>query len=106
MKISRCAPNITHVNLSYNQQLTSISLRRLLEHATLKYVNVGYCDNIWTYFDPNAAGWDIALGRRSICKMAKGPQICQECLIRVFEKKHKDHLKVDVCCYGLTVTIN
>ncbi|ENN77089.1 hypothetical protein YQE_06424, partial [Dendroctonus ponderosae] len=102
----RSAPNITHVNLSNNPDLTSISLRRLLEHATLNYVNVQYCDSIWAYFDTNAAGWGIALGRKSLCKIAKGPQTYQNCLIQVFEEKHKDHLKVDVSYYALTVAIN
>lgn len=39
------------INLSYNSCLTGLSLRRLLEYPTLKYINLIGCENILTFFE-------------------------------------------------------
>lgn len=41
------APHFKNLNLSYNQKLTSTSLKRLLEHeCSLNSLNLSGCDNI------------------------------------------------------------
>lgn len=38
------------INLSYNQDLTAMSLRRLVNHYSLENLNLSGCQNIFKYF--------------------------------------------------------
>ncbi|KAJ8950183.1 hypothetical protein NQ314_008036 [Rhamnusium bicolor] len=42
---------MSNINLSYNPNLTGISLRRLLECSYLQNINLIGCDNILQYFE-------------------------------------------------------
>nr|XP_023029689.1 tonsoku-like protein [Leptinotarsa decemlineata] len=53
--------SLKKLNLSYNQNLTGISLRRLLEFSALREINLIGCENIFQYFD-GCEGCDLLQG--------------------------------------------
>ncbi|XP_050301726.1 tonsoku-like protein isoform X2 [Anthonomus grandis grandis] len=91
----RLAPNVTSLNLTYNPDLTSISLRRLLEHNGLSYVNVTACSNIWTYFDPMEKGWTVQMSRRAEFHISEGNGVCWDSLSDLFKEKYGESLEIE-----------
>ncbi|XP_018566528.1 tonsoku-like protein [Anoplophora glabripennis] len=53
--------SLLDIDLSYNANLTGVSLRRLLEHSSLRNINLIGCDNILRYFD-DCGGCDLLEG--------------------------------------------
>ncbi|CAG9759955.1 unnamed protein product [Ceutorhynchus assimilis] len=94
-ELLRTARNITHINLSHNSDLTSISLRRLLEHGNLSCINVVSCDNIWDYFDAEQHGWNIAMQEteeKAQFKVSGKNDLFLNSLVEMFRTKFK-HLE-------------
>ncbi|KAL1517241.1 hypothetical protein ABEB36_001030 [Hypothenemus hampei] len=90
----RMAENLSKINLSHNNELTSISLRRLLGQGRLSEVNLTFCNNIWTYFDANEIGWNIGCNRAKgiVLKISQKFHDCIEGLLRIFKEKYENCL--------------
>ncbi|XP_030749323.1 tonsoku-like protein isoform X2 [Sitophilus oryzae] len=85
------APNLTSLNLSYNKDLTSISLRRLLGRSNLQYLNLICCENIWKYFDPCEEGWYVDFRGNTgetILKLSGGRREYLDCITNLFLQKY------------------
>ncbi|XP_076272195.1 tonsoku-like protein [Rhynchophorus ferrugineus] len=92
-QLLRIAPNLSSLNLSYNSDLTSISLRRLLERKNLVYLNLTCCSNIWKYFKPgDEIDWAINIKNdyfsETIIKITGGNSEAVGCLMSLFKNKY------------------
>ncbi|XP_066156831.1 tonsoku-like protein isoform X2 [Euwallacea fornicatus] len=103
-ELLRSAPNIESIKASYNPDLTSISLRRLLEHGNIDYINLCYCDNIWTYFNREDSDWSIALKSKAKLKICAS-EYCGS-LEDMFRQRCGEELKIVVKRGIFTVMLN
>ncbi|KAJ8925110.1 hypothetical protein NQ315_001291 [Exocentrus adspersus] len=89
-----CSGNtLQEINLSYNTSLTGISLRRLLECASLKNINLMGCDNILRYFNDCDLLGNSRDGDEKVLKLSADFQSYQEAvqvLVVMFKRKYKD----------------
>ncbi|XP_057663004.1 tonsoku-like protein isoform X1 [Diorhabda carinulata] len=79
--------SLVNINLSYNTDLTGISLRRLIENPTLEEINLIGCNRIFEYF-PESLDTEEAIGKRNIKLTADfdNEEKQVEKLIQYFEK--------------------
>ncbi|XP_066250024.1 tonsoku-like protein [Euwallacea similis] len=103
-ELLRSAPNIESIKASYNPDLTSVSLRRLLEHGNMDYINLCYCDNIWTYFNREDNGWNIDLKSKAKLKICAS-EYCDS-LEHMFRQSCGEDLKVVMKRGIFTVMLN